>query len=84
MTESVLKDVQLKLKELQDIVTVLPQGYQYKVRELSACIETVVEMYDDIQRGVIPDILKEMRNADSTDENEVQSSQAISLANIEL
>lgn len=81
MTESVLKDVQGKLKELQEIVAVLPQGYQYKVRELSACIETVVEMYDDIQRGVIPEILKDIRNSNST--ADVQS-QAITLSDIQL
>lgn len=81
MKESVLNDVQTKLKELQEIVKELPQGYQYKVRELSACIETVVEMYDDIQRGVIPDILKEMRDSDSTD---IVQSQAITLSDIHL
>lgn len=53
---SVLQDVQDKLEEVLDIVSTLPQGYQYKVRELCSCIETVVSMHDDIKRGIIPEI----------------------------
>lgn len=65
MTESekTLSEVQSKLKELEFIIQDLPAGYRYKVRELSSCIETVVSMYDDVQRGVIPDVLREMREA---------------------
>lgn len=53
---SVLQDVQDKLLEVLDTVSTLPQGYQYKVRELCSCIETVVSMHDDIKRGIIPEI----------------------------
>ena len=53
---SVLQDVQDKLQEVLDTVSTLPQGYQYKVRELCSCIETVVSMHDDIKRGIIPEI----------------------------
>ncbi len=42
-----------------EIINELPQGYQYKVREMLSCAETVVSMYDDIQHGIIPDILKD-------------------------
>jgi len=65
---SVHKEVVNKLEELLEIVKVLPQGYQYKVRELSACIETVVSMYDDVQRGIIPEVLIKMRNGEPMDE----------------
>lgn len=57
---SVHEEVLKKLEELLDVVKDLPQGYQYKVRELSACIETVVSMYDDVQRGIIPEVLVKM------------------------
>lgn len=53
---TVLQDVQDKLQEVLDVVNTLPQGYQYKVRELCSCIETVVSMHDDIQRGIIPEV----------------------------
>lgn len=56
---SVLNDVNDKLKEVMDLVHVLPAGYQYKVRELCSCIETVVSMHDDIQRGIIPEIFSD-------------------------
>lgn len=49
-------DVITKLEEVLELVKTLPQGYQYKVRELCACIETVVGMYDDIKKGIIPEI----------------------------
>lgn len=55
---TVHKDVIKKLEEVLEIVKPLPQGYQYKVRELCACIETVVGMHDDIQRGIIPEIFQ--------------------------
>lgn len=53
---SVLQDVQDKLEDVLKAVSTLPQGYQYKVRELCSCIETVVSMHDDIKRGIIPEI----------------------------
>lgn len=59
-----------KLEELLDVVKDLPQGYQYKVRELSACIETVVSMYDDVQRGIIPEVLVKMREGTLTETEE--------------
>ena len=59
-----------KLEELLDVVKNLPQGYQYKVRELSACIETVVSMYDDVQRGIIPEVLVKMREGTLTETEE--------------
>lgn len=68
MTKSVHKEVVNKLEELLEIVKELPQGYQYKVRELSACIETVVSMYDDVQKGNIPEVLIKMRNGEPMDE----------------
>ncbi|WPK19987.1 hypothetical protein [Salmonella phage SD-1_S14] len=46
-------------KDIMEIINELPQGYQYKVREMLSCAETVVSMYDDIQHGIIPDILKD-------------------------
>jgi hypothetical protein len=55
---SVHADVIKKLEEVLELVKDLPQGYQYKVRELCACVETVVSMYDDIQRGIIPEIFQ--------------------------
>lgn len=69
-SEQTLKAVQDKLKEIENLVAGLPAGYRYKVRELGSCIETVVSMYDDVQRGVIPDILKEIRQETPVD-NEV-------------
>lgn len=68
MSKSVHKEVVNKLEELLEIVKELPQGYQYKVRELSACIETIVSMYDDVQRGIIPEVLIKMRNGEPLDE----------------
>lgn len=68
MSKSVHKEVVNKLEELLEIVKELPQGYQYKVRELSACIETIVSMYDDVQRGIIPEVLIKMRNGEPMDE----------------
>lgn len=68
MTKSVHKEVVNKLEEVLQIVKELPQGYQYKVRELCACIETVVSMYDDVQRGIIPEVLIKMRNGEPMDE----------------
>lgn len=68
MTQSVHKEVINKLEEVLEIVKPLPQGYQYKVRELCACIETIVSMYDDVQRGVIPEVLVKMRNGEPLDE----------------
>lgn len=68
MTQSVHKEVVNKLEEVLKIVEVLPQGYQYKVRELCACVETVVSMYDDVQRGIIPEVLIKMRNGEPMDE----------------
>ena len=62
---SVYDEVLQKLEELLEVVKPLPKGYQYKVRELSACIETVVSMYDDIQKGIIPEIFQK---TDSTEE----------------
>lgn len=53
---TVLKEVQDKLEEVLKLVESLPQGYQYKVRELCSCVETVVSIYDDVQRGIIPEI----------------------------
>lgn len=68
MSKSVHKEVVNKLEEVLEIVKELPQGYQYKVRELCACVETVVSMYDDVQRGVIPEVLVKMRNGEPMDE----------------
>ncbi|WNV47531.1 hypothetical protein ENKO_428 [Klebsiella phage fENko-Kae01] len=58
---SVHKELVKKLEEVLEVVKPLPQGYQYKVRELCACIETVVSMYDDVQKGIIPEVLIKMR-----------------------
>lgn len=58
MHDSVLQDVQSKLMDVVRAVKTLPQGYQYKVRELCACIETVVSMHDDIQNGIIPEVFE--------------------------
>jgi hypothetical protein len=58
---SVHKELLEKLEEVLELVKPLPQGYQYKVRELCSCIETVVSMYDDVQKGIIPEVLIKMR-----------------------
>lgn len=58
---SVHDELLKKLEEVLEVVKPLPQGYQYKVRELCACIETVVSMYDDVQKGIIPEVLIKMR-----------------------
>lgn len=58
-SRKILIDVQTKLLDIMEIINELPQGYQYKVREMLSCAETVVSMYDDIQHGIIPDILKD-------------------------
>lgn len=86
MSNSVLNDVQTKLKEVQNAVKPLPQGYQYKVRELCACIEILVEMYNDIQNGIIPEVLKEMREQSQSDSLVLPEDQSktITLGNIEL
>lgn len=47
-----------KLQEVLDEVQELPAGYQYKIRELCSCIETVVSMYEDVQKGIIPEVFK--------------------------
>lgn len=65
---SVYDEVLQKLEELLEVVKPLPQGYQYKVRELSACIETVVSMYDDIQKGIIPEIFQKIDSTEITEE----------------
>lgn len=65
---SVYDEVLQKLEELLEVVKPLPQGYQYKVRELSACIETVVSMYDDIQKGIIPEIFQKTDSTEITEE----------------
>ncbi len=65
---SVHKELLQKLEEVLEVVKPLPQGYQYKVRELCACIETVVSMYDDVQKGIIPEVLIKMRNGTLLDE----------------
>lgn len=70
---SVHQEVVNKLEELLVLIKDLPQGYQYKVRELSSCIETVVSMYDDVQRGVIPEVLVKMRNGEPMDEIPAES-----------
>lgn len=61
MSQSVHKELLQKLEEVLEVVKPLPQGYQYKVRELCACIETVVSMYDDVQKGIIPEVLIKIR-----------------------
>ncbi|EHU8780987.1 hypothetical protein N0S44_000217 [Escherichia coli] len=58
-SRKILIDVQTKLLDIMEIINELPQGYKYKVREMLSCAETVVSMYDDIQHGIIPDILKD-------------------------
>lgn len=65
---SVHKELVKKLEEVLEVVKPLPQGYQYKVRELCACIETVVSMYDDVQKGIIPEVLIKMREGTLEDE----------------
>lgn len=58
-SKQILIDVQAKLLDVMKIIDELPQGYKYKVREMLSCAETVVSMYDDVQNGVIPDILND-------------------------
>lgn len=65
----ILKEVQDRLQGVMDCIKDLPQGYQYKVREMLSCAETVVSMYHDVQSGVIPEILKEMRNNNQEKQN---------------
>lgn len=68
-SKQILIDVQAKLLDVMEIINELPSGYKSKVREMLSCAETVVSMYNDIQHGVIPDILKNDVNID-TDEKE--------------
>lgn len=73
---SVLQNVQDKLQEVLDTVSTLPQGYQYKVRELCSCIETVVSMHDDIKRGIIPEIfMKQEVDSSGTEPDEAEEVQ---------
>ncbi|MFS8320007.1 hypothetical protein ACMG5I_03690 [Escherichia coli] len=58
-SKQILIDVQAKLLDVMKIIDELPQGYKYKVREMLSCAETVVSMYDDVQNGIIPDILND-------------------------
>lgn len=58
-SKQILIDVQTKLLDVMKIIDELPQGYKYKVREMLSCAETVVSMYDDVQNGIIPDILND-------------------------
>lgn len=80
-SEKILNDVQLKIKELELIVKKLPAGYRYKVKELGSCIETVVSMYNDIQNGIIPDILKEMRDESNQAESLKEPSNIVQKGN---
>lgn len=68
---SVLQDVQDKLDDVLKAVSTLPQGYQYKVRELCSCIETVVSLHDDIKRGIIPEIFLQ-QEVDGPEPEEVE------------
>ena len=68
-SNEILIDVQGKLLEVMDIIKELPQGYQFKVREMLSCAETVVSMYNDIQNGIIPDILKDGVNINTRFDN---------------
>lgn len=58
-SKRILINVQEGLLNIMGLVKDLPQGYQFKVREMLSCAETVVSMYNDIQHGTIPDILTE-------------------------
>lgn len=61
-SNSILIDVQTKLLDVMEIIKDLPQGYQFKVREMLSCAETVVSMYNDVQHGIIPEILQDGLN----------------------
>lgn len=61
-SNSILIDVQTKLLDVMEIIKDLPQGYQFKVREMLSCAETVVSMYNDVQHGIIPEILQDDLN----------------------
>lgn len=68
-SKAILIEVQQKLLDVMDSIKDLPKGYQYKVREMLSCAETIVSMYNDIQHGVIPEILTDNVNIeDSTEE----------------
>lgn len=75
----ILKEVQDRLQGVMDCIKDLPQGYQYKVREMLSCAETVVSMYHDVQSGVIPEILKEMRDKNQEKQSTTLDSQDINL-----
>lgn len=75
----ILKEVQDRLQGVMDCIKDLPQGYQYKVREMLSCAETVVSMYHDVQSGVIPEILKEMRDKSQEKQSTTLDSQDINL-----
>lgn len=80
---TILKEVQERLQGVLDCIKDLPQGYQYKVREMLSCAETVVSMYHDVQSGVIPEILKEMRE-ESLTQSETQKSAKLDIGDIDL
>ncbi|EMR6005997.1 hypothetical protein WJW27_002697 [Escherichia coli] len=67
-SKQILIDVQAKLLDVMKIIDELPQGYKFKVREMLSCAETVVSMYDDVQNGVIPDILNDDVNNTEVEE----------------
>lgn len=81
---SVHKELLEKLEEVLELVKPLPQGYQYKVRELCSCIETVVSMYDDVQKGIIPEVLIKMREASEESKLEVKNKTTLHVGDINL
>lgn len=81
---SVHKELLEKLEEVLELVKPLPQGYQYKVRELCSCIETVVSMYDDVQKGIIPEVLIKMREASEESKPEIKNKTTLHVGDINL
>lgn len=81
---SVHKELIQKLEEVLDVVKELPQGYQYKVCELCSCIETVVSMYDDVQKGIIPEVLVKMREDSQEQKKDIGNKKKLQLGNINL
>lgn len=73
----ILVEVQNRLLHVMDAVKDLPQGYQYKVREMLSCAETVVSMYCDVQQGIIPEVLKKDVSKEQTITEEIQVPEAV-------
>lgn len=73
----VLVEVQNRLLHVMDAVKDLPQGYQYKVREMLSCAETVVSMYCDVQHGIIPEVLKKDVTEERAIPEEVQVTEVV-------